>query len=275
MKALINANTNEHSISAEDANDAIALQRDDYSFSSGYWEGDRKGRPRHPWNDVESLSIQCYSSHPEVYAMAELIVDSYLKTKKKVHDRDAYVRCARKLVASLWFHPSDWFRFSTKAEHFGKKRKQVWMSHKVLSLFRHMTAMKPPLVGMVGAAIPKAISKDGKGHSAIYIRKWFFTNTLKDLTPSDIGMDPDLPRVILKTHEDIWIPIPKEEKEQHWYQFSEETLKKHSEMLYKADIRLSDGSAMSPYHWALCQALQRLYKGYGALVFDLCYLSKN
>jgi hypothetical protein len=228
---------------------ATAIQKDKYSSSSGYWEGDRKAKPRHPWADVESLSIQCYSDHPEVYAMAELIVDSYLKTKKKVHDRDGYIRCARKLVASLWFHPSDWFRFSTKAEHFGKGRKQVWMSHKVLSLFRHMTAMEPPLIAVAAKAIPKAISKDGKGHSAIYGKKRCFTDTLRDLTQNDIGMDPDLPRVTLRNDEDIWIPIPNEEKEKPWYQFSEGTLKAHSDMLYKADIRLSDGSAMPPYHW--------------------------
>lgn len=228
---------------------AKAIQGDRYSSSSGYWEGDSKAKPKHPWVDVESLSIKCYSDHPEVYAMAELIVDSYLKTKKKVHDRDGYLRCARKLVASLWFHPSDWFRFSTKAEHFGQKRKQVWMSHKVLSLFRHMVVMEPPLIAVAAKAIPKAISRGGKGHSAIYVRKCCFTDTLQDLTPSDIGMDPDLPRVTLCNEEGIWIPIPKEEREQHWYRFAEETLKAHSEMLYKADIRLSDGSAMPPYHW--------------------------
>jgi hypothetical protein len=228
---------------------AIEVQKDKHSSPSGYWERTSEGKARHPWNSVESLSIQCYSNHPEVYAMAELIVESYLSTKRRIYDRDQYLRCARKLVASLWFHPSDWFRFSTKNEHFGQKRKQVWMSRKVLSLFRHMAAMNPPLVGMAAKAIPKAISRDGKGHSAIYSKKWFFANTLKDLTPQDIMIDPDLPRITLRNEEDIWIQISKEGQEQHWYQFSEETLKAHSEMLYEADIRLSDGSSMPPYHW--------------------------
>jgi hypothetical protein len=228
---------------------AIELQEGYSSSPSGYWEGDRKGRRKHPWSEVDSLSIQCYSNHPEVYSMAQLIVDSYLNTKKKVHDRESYIRCARKLVASIWFHPSDWFRFSTKAEHFGKERKQVWMSHKVLSLFRHMAAMNPPLIEMVVKAIPKAVSKDGRGHSAIYCKKWFFTNTLKELTPQDITIDPDLPRVTLRSEEDIWLPIPQEEKSKDWYRFSEETLRMHSETLYKADIRLPDGMPMPPPHW--------------------------
>ena len=202
----MNANATEDAISTEDANDAISRQKDNYSFVSGYWERASESRARHPWNDVENLSIQCYSDHPEVYAMAELIVDSFLKKKQRIRDRHQYLRCARKLVASIWYHPSNWFRFSTKSEHFGKKRKQVWMSHKVLSLFRHMTAMEPPLIAVAAKAIPKEVSRDGKGHSAIYGKKRCFTDTLKDLTPKDIGIDPDLPRVTLRNDEDIlWI----------------------------------------------------------------------
>jgi hypothetical protein len=68
----MSANTNEHSISAEDANDAIAVQKDNYSFPSGIWGGDSNATERHFFNSVEHLQIQCYSSHPEVYAMAEL-----------------------------------------------------------------------------------------------------------------------------------------------------------------------------------------------------------
>ena len=52
--------------------------------------------------DTELLSIKYYSKHPEVYKMADQIVDSYVSTKKRVH-RDKYVYAARKLIASLWF----------------------------------------------------------------------------------------------------------------------------------------------------------------------------
>ena len=71
------------------------------------------------------LAIRHYSKHPEVYRMADQIVDSYVSTKQRVHRRK-YVYAARKLIASLWFHPSDWFRFSTKRNYYGKEKKQVW-----------------------------------------------------------------------------------------------------------------------------------------------------
>lgn len=227
----------------------IEIDRDKGYLSSGLWGGDSSRNQQHPFNEVDYLQIQCYSDHPEVYRMAELIVDSYLKTKRKVHDRGGLILSARKLVASLWLHPSDWFRFSTREDHFGKARKQVWMTHKVLSLFRHMREMDPPLIDQVAYAIPKALSRDGVGRSAIYCRKWFFTNTLKELKVRDICIDPNLPRVTLRTSDDIWIPIQPEEKERWWYKFSDETLRLHSEMLYNVNICLSDGSEMPPPHW--------------------------
>ena len=92
--------------------------------------------------DTELLSIKYYSKHPEVYKMADQVVDSYVSTKKRVH-RDKYVYAARKLIASLWFHSSDLFRFSTKTSHFGSKKKQVWLTPQVLTLFKHMRDMKP------------------------------------------------------------------------------------------------------------------------------------
>jgi hypothetical protein len=194
------------------------------------------------------LQIQSYSEHPEVYRMADLIVDSYLKGKARCHRRK-YVRAARKLVASLWGHSSSFFRFSTSAEHYGAKRKQVWMSRVVLTLFRHMRDMDPPMFNLVEAAIPPALAYDGKGKSAVYCKSWFFTNTLKELTELDIVPDPDLPRISLKSEDDIWLPIPAEEKQAAWYTETDRILRAHSEMLYKANIRLSDGSSMPPGDW--------------------------
>jgi hypothetical protein len=225
--------------------DAVGSSR---SSSSGIWEGDRNDGAG-SLNEVKFLQIQAYSAHPEVLAMADLIVDSYLSTKAKRHDREGLIRCARKLIASLWLHPSDLFRFSTRAEHFGKSRTQVWMSHKVLTLFKHMRDMKPAMFKLVTKAIPAGISRDGIGRSSVYCRSWHFTNTLRELKQSDMTVDPDLPRITLRSDEGIWLPIPAEVREEPWYAFTEDTLRLHSEMLYKADIRLSDGSEMPPHDW--------------------------
>ena len=200
------------------------------------------------FSDTAFLQIQSYSEHPEVYRMADLIVDSYLQGKSRSH-RQKYLRPARKLVASLWCHPSSFFRFSTSAEHYGAKRKQVWMSHEVLTLFKHMRDMNPPMFSQVHKAIPAAFARDGVGRSAIYCKSWFFENTLKELRLQDIVPDPDLPRITLRSEEGFWLPIPREEQESEWYQETDRILRAHSEMLHKTDIRLSDGSSMPPEDW--------------------------
>jgi hypothetical protein len=220
------------------------------------------------FSDTAFLQIQSYSEHPEVYRMADLIVDSYLKGKSRSH-RQKYLRSARKLVASLWCHPSSFFRFSTSAEHYGAKRKQVWMNHEVLTLFRHMRDMDPPMFSLVHSAIPPAFARDGVGRSAIYCKSWFFTNTLRELTELDIVPDPDLPRISLKSGDDIWLPIPAEEQEAAWYRETDRILRAHSEMLHKTDIRLSDGSLMPPKDWYYYRRFKgslrltgRLYSGF-------------
>jgi len=197
------------------------------------------------FDDVSFLRIQSYSDHPEVRLMADLIVDSYVSGKRRSH-RQKYIGPARSLVASLWLHPSSFFRFSTSEDHFGTKRKQVWMVHEVLTLFRHMLNMDPPMFNLVEAAIPPALALDGKGRSAVYCKSWFFTNTLKELTELDIVPDPDLPRISLKNEDDIWLPIPAEEKQAAWYARTDRIFRARSEMLYQANIRLYDGSPMPP-----------------------------
>lgn len=219
-------------------------------------------------SDVKFLEIQSYSEHPEVYQMADLIVDSYLRGKARCH-RQRYILPARKLVASLWGHPSSYFRFSTSAGHYGAKRKQVWMSHQVLTLFLHMRDMDPPMFNLVRKAIPPAYARDGKGRAAIYYRSWFFDNTLRDLTPLDIVPDPDLPRITLMNDEDVLLLIPREEREASWYQETDKTLRDHSEMLFKANITLADGSPMPPKDWHYYRRFRgslrvtgRLYSGF-------------
>lgn len=194
--------------------------------------------------DTQFLAIRYYSKHPEVYRMADQIVDSYVSTKKRAH-RDKYVSAARKLIASLWFHPSDWFRFSTKRNNYGKEKKQVWLTPQVLTIFNHMKEMKPELFQLVFKAIPPALSKTGQGMASIYCRSYHFRKTLSMLRAEDIILDPEEDRITLKNDDDCFIPIPQEVKDQGWFQTTISTLEKHSEVLSRASIKLPDGTKMS------------------------------
>ena len=198
-------------------------------------------------NDVSYLQVQCYSDHQEVYQMADQLVDSVLSTKERLH-KDKYVKSARKLVASIWLHPSDRFRFSTTTGHFGKRRKQVWMSQEVLSLFKHMREMQPLMVSLVAPAIAPAMAKDGKGRSAVYARTSEFMNQLKSLTVRDVVFDPDAPRITLKVGDDkkgVYQPIPEQVKEEKWYRYTEETLKRHAALLAASNITYETGELLS------------------------------
>jgi hypothetical protein len=235
------------------------------SCSSGYYGDLRNG----DFDDVSFLKIQCYSDHPEVRRMADLIVDSYVSGKKRSH-RDKYIGPARKLVASLWLHPSDFFRFSTSHDHFGKdKRKQVWMVPEVLTLFVHMREMDPPMFWLVKEAIPPALSRDGKGKAAVYCRRPTFRKTLEGLKEEDIHLDPDLPRITLKSKDDFWIPISDEEKQREWYLETDRILRDHTDLLSKSDIRLEDGTPVRDHDYTYSRRFRgslkvtgRLYAGF-------------
>lgn len=193
------------------------------------------------------LQVQCYSDHPEVYRMAVQLVESFLSTKERLH-RDKYVKSARKLIASIWLHPSDRFRFSTTTGHFGKQRKQVWMSQKVLTLFNHMKVMQPALVSLVAPAIAPAMAKDGQGRSAVYTRTPEFMNRLQSLTVRDVVFDPDAPRITLKVGDGkkgVYQPIPEQVKEEKWYRYTEETLKRHAALLAASNITYETGELLS------------------------------
>ena len=194
--------------------------------------------------DTQFLKIQSYSKHPEVYRMADLIVDSYVATKKRVH-RSKYVYSARKLVASLWFHPSDLFRFSTKPSYFAKQKKQVWLTNRVLTLFKHMREMKPELFTLKVQAIPPGISKTGRGMASVYCRSDYFNETLQMLTEEDIIYDSGEERITYKTDDNEYVSIPKEIRKQWSYKLVYSTLENHSEVLSKASISLPDGTYVS------------------------------
>ena len=216
--------------------------------------------------EISYLRIEVYSNHPEVKLMAGQIIDSLLvdKTRKSP---DKYRYPARKLIASLWLRDSDMFRFGTKTSYFGsKKRKQVWMTPPVLTLFQHMRTIG--LINLVKDAIPPG-EKGDVGLAAIYCRSQRFKETLESLTEADIVPDPDLPRVELKDATDFWVKIPDEVTQEPWYTITEKTLKDHSDLLTKQDIRLADGSPMHQMKWTYIRKFKesfdltgRLYAGF-------------
>ena len=59
------------------------------------------------WNDVEFLQIRAYSEHPEVKRAASLLVEAYFADAIRRKDESLLMRDAKKLIASLWLHPSD------------------------------------------------------------------------------------------------------------------------------------------------------------------------
>ena len=217
--------------------------------------------------DVSYLRIEVYSDHPEVKLMADQIVDSYLADKTRKNP-DKYRYPARKLIASLWLRDSDMFRFGTKTTYFGKdKRKQVWMTPPVLTLFQHMRTIG--LINEAIPAIPPEIAKDGVGRTTIYARSQRFKETLKSLTEADIIPDRDLPRIELKDANKFWLRIPDEIKQEPWYLITEKTLQNHSDLLAKSDICLGDGSPMHPMTWTYIRKFKesfdltgRLYAGF-------------
>lgn len=153
--------------------------------------------------EIEYLQIKAYSDHPEVLDAAHLLVEAYFEGKSRRRDVDKLMRDAKKLVASLWLHPSDLFRFTTKTAYFsGDTRKQVWLTNRVLKLFKLMCE-----IGWVnkafGAITPvKSTKNDGTGMAAIYARSVIFRKLLQSLTVKDIHVNTDLPRIILTVEPD-------------------------------------------------------------------------
>jgi len=194
--------------------------------------------------DISYLRIEAYSDHPEVKLMADQVIDSYLADKTRKNP-DKYRYPARKLIASLWLRGSDMFRFGTKTKYFGKdKRKQVWMTQPVLTLFQHMRTIG--FINEAIPAIPPEMAKDGVGRTTIYARSQQFKESLKSLREADILPDPDLPRIELKDANKFWLKIPDEVKQEPWYRITEQTLQNHSDLLAKSEIRLADDSPMHP-----------------------------
>ena len=194
--------------------------------------------------DVSNLRIEAYSNHPEVYAVAEWLVDSYMATMQRVRERDQYLYTARKLLASLWLREGDLFKFTTRATNFGTGRKQVWMSKKVLKLFNHM--LRLGLFNRVAKGRAANLTKNGKGMNTVYCRTLAFKNLFKEITSEDIIPNPDLPRIELRDSEKELMEIPDYIASQVWFINSTNTLRTHYELLSNAKIKAKDGSPVSP-----------------------------
>ena len=195
--------------------------------------------------DVTNLRIESYSDHPEVYAFAEWLVDDYMSGKQRVKDKAEYIRTARKLIASLWVREGDLFKFTTRAENFGKSRKQVWMSKKVLKLFEHLVSIQPMMIRVVAKGRAANITKNGKGMNTVYCRTLAFKERLKELTVNDVIPNPDLPRIELRNDKKQLLPIDDQTISSSWYARTTKTLTDHFDLICSSNITTQDGSPLS------------------------------
>jgi len=199
--------------------------------------------------DVTYLRIESYSRHPEVYAFAEQLVDSYMASKTRIRDRAGYIRTARKLIASLWIRDRDLFRFTTRSENFGKKRKQVNMSKKTLKLFNHLLTMQPTMIRLVEAGIHSGITMSGKGFASVYCRTVDFRNRLATLQVPDIIPDPDLPLIELRDADRNLMEIDEEKRDSDWFRWNVRVLEKHFALLNRSEIRNANGLQIPSLHY--------------------------
>ena len=206
------------------------------------------------WNNVEFLQIRAYSEHVQVKLAAALLVNVYFESSVRLKNESGLIRDAKKLIASLWLHPSDMFRFTTKTAYFTEKhRKQVWLTPRVLKLFMVMRK-----IGWINDAVPAippfaSAKSDGSGMAAIYARSIIFKKLLTNLTVVDMDVNPDLPRLQITIEPDD-IPDLKEEvvigvdlskvKLDKYTQWVVDTLEAQWSLLKTFEINKSDGTRM-------------------------------
>ncbi len=206
------------------------------------------------WEQTEFLQIRAYSEHPEVSKAASLLVEEYFSDAIRRRDESLLIRDAKKLIASLWLHPSDMFRFTTKSEYFTKReRKQVWLTSRVLKLFNLMRE-----IGWINAAIPAippyaSTKSDGKGMAAIYARSQTFTRLMRKLKVKDLDVNPDLPRIQARIEPDdipglkneMVIGIdPSKVKLDEYTQWIFDTLEAQWALLKQFEFKKADGSKL-------------------------------
>jgi len=197
--------------------------------------------------NVSNLRIEAYSEHPEVYALADWLVESYFATRQRRRDSEAYKRTARKLIASIWLRDGDLFKFTTKSEHFAGNRKQVWMTSKVLKLFKHLLSLEDPsYINLVASGYSATVSKSGVGANTVYCRSLAFKERLASLSPLDIIPNPDLPRIELRDADKHILEIGEATQAKEWFKRNINVLESHYDLLTDSNITLDSGERVAP-----------------------------
>ena len=196
-------------------------------------------------DNITYLRIESYSDHPEVGRAAKQLVESYMVSRIRVKETGKYLRDAKKLIASLWLRgEDDQFRFTTKTTYYSPaSRKQVWMTNRVLKLFRQMIALG--WIALVKEAVPPHSSKKSTGGlTAIYCRTRKFRDLLKTLSITDVVPNPDMPRVELRDENENLQELPDAYLSTISCQATFSILEQHYALLTASDICFADGSPM-------------------------------
>ena len=196
-------------------------------------------------DNITYLRIESYSDHPEVGRAAKQLVESYMVSRKRIKETGKYLRDAKKLIASLWLRgEEDQFRFTTKTTYYSPaSRKQVWMTNRVLKLFRQMIALG--WITLVKEAVPPHSSKKSTGGlTAIYCRTRKFRDLLKTLSIADVVPNPDMPRVELRDENENLQELPDAYLSTTSCQATFSILEQHYALLTASDICFADGSPM-------------------------------
>jgi hypothetical protein len=205
-------------------------------------------------SEVMFLHIQHYSNHHNVVLAAQVLLDELQKDGKTIRGHKAYFSAAKKLIASIYMHEGDLFRFSTKREYFtGSKRKQVWLTPKTLTLFNTMRDLGFVEV-MQEAVAPhrmkknKQQSSEAKGLTAVYRATEAFHTLLHNVTAKDIEVDTSLPRVDLKTADGSVGELSKGYLNSTSHQETVTTLTNHFNLLSECNVQAGDGKPLPQGH---------------------------
>jgi hypothetical protein len=210
------------------------------------------------FSDITFLSIKSYSEHPEVYKAAELLFKAFKDSRKQIRNEARYLRDTRKLIASIWMHSKDKFRFTTKDTYFSKAgRKQVWMTNRILDLFN--CAIDLNWILLIKAGIPPYASKsklktksgEKKGLASIYKKNLKFKRLLKHLTEKDISTNPDIPCVV--RHDADKGDIEEDEifYQSKKYLNEKGLIDRHCERLIRFKASWADGRLIAPQGFTL------------------------
>ena len=205
-------------------------------------------------SEVMFLHIQHYSNHPSVALAVQELLDKLQEDGKTIRGHKAYFSAAKKLIASIYMHEGDLFRFSTKREYFtGSKRKQVWLTPKTLTLFNTMRDLG--FVEVVQKAVAphrmkkkKQQSSEARGLTAVYRATEAFHTLLHNVTPQDIEVDTSLPRVDLKTADGSVGVLSRDYLSSTSYQDTVTALTNHFIFLSESNIRTGNGNPLPQGH---------------------------